>query len=172
MNFMGNRTSISFSITRVVLATAAAVFLAACSSSLNGEELNKQISAELQTRFDVEAVVECPDDIEPEKGAEFECTASDGEGNSLPVHVVQTDDRGNVDWTMAVFNLPIVEETLAPEVSDSVGAEVTVDCPRILVSSLEGSSMDCNVTDDSGAEGLLHITSMDDNGNVDWELNP
>ncbi|MEA2452412.1 MAG: hypothetical protein QOG04_1122 [Actinomycetota bacterium] len=156
-----------------LVVVAAAALLTACSAStLKAEDLNKEISAQLQDRFDVEAVVECPNDIEPKEGGTFECTASDTEGNSLPVQVVQNDDQGNIDWSLDVFNLPVVEETLAPEVSQSVDAVITINCPRILVSSLEGSTMDCDVTDDLGRDGLLRITSLDDQGNVDWELNP
>lgn len=169
---MANRTPIIPRITRVIFVTAAAVLLAACSSSLNADDLNEEISAQLQSEFDVDVVVECPDDIEAEEGASFECTARDEEGNSLSLQVVQSDDQGNVDWTMDVFNLPVIEEELEPEVSSSVDAEITIDCPRILVSSLEGSSLDCSVTDETGGEGLLRITSVDDEGNVEWELNP
>jgi hypothetical protein len=149
-----------------------AVLLAACSSTLDAEDMNEQISAELQSTFDVEATVECPEDVAPEEGAEFECTATDTEGNAIRVQVVQSDDEGNVDWTMEVFNLPVIEEKLEPEVSDAVSAEITITCPRIFVSASEGSSMDCTATDDAGGEGVLRITSLDAEGNVDWELNP
>lgn len=172
VNLMASRTPIMHGTTRVIFVTAVAVLLAACTAALKAVDLNKEISAELQSKFDVEAVVECPDDIEAKKGGSFACTARDEKDNSLSVQVTQSDDQGNVEWSMDTFNLPVIEEELAPEVSRSVDVQVTIECPRILVSSDVGSSLDCSVTDENGGEGILRVTSVDGKGNFDWKLNP
>src|SRR5688500_5401187 len=87
--------------TRVALLIVPLLF-ASCSTSktLEAEDLNEQIAAELQDTFEIEATFDCPEDIEAEEGATFECTAEDTAGTSLPVRVTQTDGDGNVDWTM------------------------------------------------------------------------
>lgn len=148
--------------------------LAACSTSntLEAEDLNEQIAAGLQDMFEIEATVECPDDIEAEEGGTFECTAEDSAGTSLPVQVTQTDDDGNVDWTMDVFDLAVVEDSLEPEVSEAVDAQIDIGCPRVFIETKTGTSFDCPVTDEMDREGIIRITALDEEGQLDWELNP
>lgn len=146
--------------------------LVACTSTLEGGDIEEQVAEDVQEQQGVEVEVVCPDDIEAKEGGEFTCTATDPDGNEIPIKVVQEDDEGNVNWTMNVLNLSAIEESLAPDVTASVGAEVTIDCPAQLVLSEAGNSIDCQATDDLGGEGIIRITATDSEGNVEWELNP
>ena len=152
-------------------AAALALFAAGCSQTLDGGDIEREVAAGVDDQQGVEVEVSCPDDIEAEDGGTFTCTATDSEGTEWDVSVVQQDADGNVEWTMDVLNLQEVEDLLAPEVSTEVGTDVTIECPEVLVSSAQGSTVDCQATDDSG-EGVIRITTTDDEGNVEWELNP
>jgi hypothetical protein len=35
-----------------------------------------------------------------------------------------------------------------------------------------GNTFDCTATDESGTTGAVRLTQKDDEGNVEWELNP
>lgn len=52
-----------------------------------------------QTGAAIESV-ECPDEIAMEAGDEFECTATDDQGNTGVVTVTQDDDQGNITWKL------------------------------------------------------------------------
>jgi hypothetical protein len=91
------------------LAVAAAIALAAC-GTIDGEKLETEIedgvSGDLQ-RFDVTAEsVSCPDDIESETGATFECTLATDSDQELIVEVEVTDgDNGDVEYRFAQKSL-------------------------------------------------------------------
>ncbi len=157
---------------RVLCAAAAlALFVTGCSQTIDGSDVEREVAAGVDDLQSVEVEVSCPDDIEAEDGGTFTCTATDSEGTEMDVNVVQQDADGNVEWTMDVLNLELVEDALAPEVSVEIGTDVAIECPRVLVSSEQGSTIDCQATDSEG-EGVIRITTTDDEGNVEWELNP
>jgi hypothetical protein len=83
---------------RFVIASAAvASLLAACTSTLDTDGLEEQIRALLEERGGpMVTEVTCPEDIEVEAGATFECSAT-GEGAEWIVQVTQADDQGNVE---------------------------------------------------------------------------
>jgi hypothetical protein len=156
----------------VLCAAAVLTVLATgCSQTLEASDIEREVAAGVDDQQGVEVEVSCPDDIKAEDGGTFTCTATDSEGTEWDVDVVQQDADGNVEWTMDVLNLGLVEDQLAPEVSAEVGTDVTIECPEVLVSSAQGSTLDCKATDDSG-EGVIRITSTDGEGNVEWVLNP
>lgn len=159
----------------LTLLLVAGPFIAGCSidfsKSLNVGDVERQVESDLAERRDVEVEVSCPEEVEAESGGEFTCTATDPEGNELDVDVVQEDDDGNVDWDVAMLNMPLIEDDLSRRVSRSVRVPVEISCPRILVSSEAGSTVLCDATDDAGGEGVLLVTT-EGGGDVTWELNP
>lgn len=159
---------------KLVLLLLAAMAMTGCSidfsKSLNVGEVERQVEADLVERRDVEVEVDCPEEVEAEEGGAFTCTATDTEGNELDIEVVQTDDDGNVDWDVRMLNMPVIEEDLSRRVSRSVQVPVEITCPRILVSSEAGATVECEATDDAGREGVLLVTTKDEG--VSWELNP
>jgi uncharacterized protein DUF4333 len=54
---------------------------------------------EEQTGVVIESV-ECPDEVVMEVGNEFECTATDDQGNTGTIVVTQDDDEGNITWRL------------------------------------------------------------------------
>lgn len=85
----------------VAVVAVLAVTGAACSSTLDTQGLEEQIVALLEERGGPEVTeVTCPDDVEAEAGATFECTAT-GDGVEWVVQVTQTDDQGNVEIEIA-----------------------------------------------------------------------
>ena len=54
---------------------------------------------EEQTGVVIESV-ECPNDVPLEAGNEFECTATDDQGNIGTIIVTQDDDEGNITWRL------------------------------------------------------------------------
>lgn len=90
-------------------AVAAAIALAAC-GTIDADKLEGEISdgvnGDLQ-RFDVTAEsVACPDDVESETGAKFECTITTDTDQELIVEVEVTDgDNGDVEYRFAQKSL-------------------------------------------------------------------
>jgi len=88
---------------RGVLALACVAILAgsACSKTLDMPDLEAQIKDGIEEQVDVSiSAVDCPDEVEAETGATFECKAEVSDGSSATVEVTQTDDEGNVDWVI------------------------------------------------------------------------
>jgi outer membrane murein-binding lipoprotein Lpp len=85
---------------RLLLAAAVgALALAGCSTTVNTDDLEGQIAQELEAQAGVRArSVECPDDVAPEAGATFECTATAEDGSTATITVTQQDDQGNLSW--------------------------------------------------------------------------
>jgi Domain of unknown function (DUF4333) len=54
---------------------------------------------EEQTGVVIESV-ECPDEIPMEAGNQFECTATDDQGNTGTIIVMQDDDEGSITWRL------------------------------------------------------------------------
>lgn len=139
--------------------------LSAC-GTLDPESIEGQIAAEIEQQAEVTGVtVECPEGIAPEKGAEFECTATGG--LEAPIKVTQTDDKGGVDWFIEanVLGGP-VETEIATAIDEQTGSEgATVDCPATEVEP--GSQIECVVG--GGGSGTVTVTVDEDEG-VTWEL--
>jgi hypothetical protein len=84
---------------RLLLAAFAALAPVGCSASVDTDALEQQIKQELQAQAGVAASsVECPDDVAPEAGATFECTATTEDGSTATITVTQQDDQGNLSW--------------------------------------------------------------------------
>lgn len=81
----------------VAVAVVVASLGVACSSSLDTDGLEEQIVSLLEERGGPGVTdVTCPEDVEVDAGATFECTAT-GTNVEWVVRVTQTDDRGNVE---------------------------------------------------------------------------
>ena len=83
-----------------VVAVAAVFSLAGCGeSTLDTGEIESKITPEVEQQTGTKNVaVSCPDDIEAEEGAEFECDLTAAGGIEAKVAVTQEDDEGNVHW--------------------------------------------------------------------------
>jgi hypothetical protein len=89
---------------RLTLLAAAPVLgfgLAACSSSIEQDELEQQVSTTIESQFGVAADVTCPGGLDAEVDASTGCTATDpdtGEKISLQITVTSVEgDTANFD---------------------------------------------------------------------------
>ena len=64
-----------------------------------------------------------------------------------------------------------LESEIATGIEQQTGASVTVECPDE-VKIEQGNTFDCAVTDEEGTSATVRVTQKDDEGNVEWELNP
>lgn len=79
---------------------AAALALAACSSTIDSADLESQLTEKLSADAGVDPAkvsVACPDDEESEKGNEFDCTLTAPNGDEVTVNVTITDDDGSFE---------------------------------------------------------------------------
>jgi hypothetical protein len=85
-----------------LVALASAIALAACgATTLDTAELEDEIAAGIEKQTATSAVeVDCPNDIEQEKGLTTECKVSARGGVQATIVATQTDDDGNVDWRL------------------------------------------------------------------------
>jgi hypothetical protein len=80
-----------------------AVFvLAACGDEmLDVDKVESEVAPEIERQTGTRDVaVDCPDDVEIEEGATFECGVSAAGGVEAKVEVTQSDDEGNVVWEL------------------------------------------------------------------------
>jgi hypothetical protein len=90
-----------------IAALALPLLVGACSfsASVGGNLATDKVETEIlngieaQTEAEIDSV-ECPDEVKMEQGNDFECTATDSQGNSAQVQVTQTDDEGNINWEL------------------------------------------------------------------------
>ena len=85
----------------LVAVPALGLGLSGCSSSIEQDELERQVSSTIESQFGVAADVSCPGDLEAEVDASTECTATDpdsGEEIALQITVTSVEgDTANFD---------------------------------------------------------------------------
>lgn len=92
----------------ILLVPFAALSLAACSFSVDSDDLETQISNELaELAGYAPEEIDCPDDLEAEVGATTQCVLTH-EGVSLPVDVTVT----SVEDRNVAFDIEVGEEPL------------------------------------------------------------
>lgn len=86
----------TFIATATLAATAA---LAGCGQqTIETSELEAELKSQLGADAGVEPrSVECPDDIEAEKGRKFDCTLTAPNGDEVRVEVTLTNDEGGFE---------------------------------------------------------------------------
>jgi hypothetical protein len=84
----------------VILGAMLALVTAMNKSNLDTGAAAAQISAQLTAQFKIPISVQCPSHVPLQSGGVFECTASDAQGNQRVVRVTQTDDQGNIKFSL------------------------------------------------------------------------
>ena len=85
---------------RYLLVTGA-LALGACGGedTLDASDIESEVVPQIEKQTGTrDVVVECPDDVEAEEGAVFECDVSAEGGVKAKLKVTQEDDQGNVRW--------------------------------------------------------------------------
>ena len=82
------------------LVVIAAVALAGCGeSTLDAGDIESEVTPQVEEQTGTKDVtIDCPDDIEAEEGADFECDITAQGGVEAKLKVTQEDDEGNVRW--------------------------------------------------------------------------
>jgi hypothetical protein len=89
----------TFARAAVVLCIAFAAV--ACSKSLDMGGLETQLESQLNTQLKTTGItVDCPSDVKAEAGDQFDCTGTLSTGETITVHVTQTDNDGHVTWAV------------------------------------------------------------------------
>jgi hypothetical protein len=74
------------------------VLLAGCSETVDTADLEAKLKDQLGQSAGVEPrSVECPEDIEIEKGKTFDCTLTAPNGDEVRVEVTFTNDEGGIE---------------------------------------------------------------------------
>ena len=61
--------------------------------------LETQLENQLNTQLKTTGItVDCPTDVKAEAGGQFDCTGTLSTGQTITVHVTQTDSDGHVTW--------------------------------------------------------------------------
>ena len=82
---------------RFPLRALAALALAGC-GGLDTDKAESEIESGIREQTGVKDVqVDCPEDVDAEKGGTFRCRAT-AEGERAPVSVTQQDDEGRIRW--------------------------------------------------------------------------
>jgi hypothetical protein len=84
---------------RIAAAAAGVLLLAACGvSEVDIPALEKEIKSGVKEQNGIDVTVECPDQVDWEKGKSFECDVSDEQGTTKKATVTMKDDEGKVAW--------------------------------------------------------------------------
>jgi hypothetical protein len=139
---------------------------------LDVDKGEKLIAAALKEASGMDTTVSCPDNAKLAKDVVMEC---DVKVNNLPgkARVVQTDDQGNVNWTLTegyVFSSK-AEELLRTELGKQIGQAVEANCgsERIRLSE-PGKSFVCDLKAANGDTAKAEVKIKDKEGNVDLKV--
>jgi Domain of unknown function (DUF4333) len=152
-----------------VSTVAAMLVMAACGSdTIDADEVEGEIEQQLSIATSEVASVSCPDDVEEEVGARFECNAKLKGGGKAVVTVTQLD-RSEFRYDVKPGTLKLADDTLEPYLEQALAAEgvgAKVDCPN-LSPVRAGETTTCDVAGAGGRQATLSFTWQDDTGNVD-----
>jgi hypothetical protein len=84
---------------RYLVVIPALAFAACGSDTLDAAEVESEIVPMVEDQTGTRGVaIACPDDVEAEEGAVFECDVTAEGGIEAKLRVTQEDDEGNVRW--------------------------------------------------------------------------
>jgi hypothetical protein len=93
----------------MLLSAAVLLFMvsaaAGCSTilpkKLDVDGLETQLANQLDSSLETTGItVSCPDDLKAETGGEFDCTGTLSTGDTVDIHVKQTDAEGHVTYAL------------------------------------------------------------------------
>ena len=153
---------------RTSLALAFAAFsLAACQRHIDATKVEHSIQTELQGKGVDLRSLKCPKNEPIKQGATFDCEAVDAQGQTLVIHVDQSDQRGTISWKLD--GMIIDTKKVGDSIEQKVGASSDVQCSggtRIL---RVNESFECDATI-AGRPHKVSITLTDKEGSVSWKV--
>lgn len=156
--------------TRLLLLSVLACSVAGCGGKqVDTPKGEAFIAKELRRSLGTEpSSVACPKDIAAEKGASFDCKVTGADGTSGIVKVTQKDGDGNVAISAPFLPTNAYERQLGKEISGQLSADVTLDCPEIVVAR-KSDTFECDATSSTG-KVAVKVTQKDARGNVTYRL--
>jgi hypothetical protein len=73
--------------------------------------------------------------------------------------------------TSSNLDIPKAEQEIAKGIQEQTGETATVECPEP-VEMKQGGTFICTATFTSGLTGTISVEQTDDQGNVNWQLEP
>lgn len=150
-----------------------AVLLPSGCKRLNLRKLEELVSSSIQEKTGVAVTsVTCPEERDLKADDEFECTLVVEGNRTFRVNVKQTDDDGNVSWSVPqILDPTVLAETLAAKVRERAeGGEVEVDCGTRSILADKGATFTCAVRPAEGPELSFTATVTDDDVSLSWDV--
>lgn len=168
---------------QILLISALAGLLAACSNTLEPKKLNTEKLEDIfkngiEERHNLDVTsVSCPEEVEIEEGATFECTAVTSDSDRSSVFVTQENDEGKVTWKLnpatasnnnndtdssndSPGDLIPTEDPPSPE-PEPTPEEVDPNAPRI-----DGSIVESTIKEQFADQAGIPVRSVDCPQNV------
>jgi hypothetical protein len=111
--------------------------------------------------------VDCPDDVNAEKGTRFACEVTAADGSKATIDVEQTSDEGNIDVSAPLLQTRITEEFITESLRKFSGRRATVDCPDLVLAKPSGTQLTCKSS--SGANRRIAV-KVDAQGQITWDI--
>ncbi len=153
--------------TAVVAAALCLLTIPSCKPRLDAKKIEKSIGSEFEAKDIKLRSITCPANVPIKQGDKFDCEASDSEGQSLVVHVEQTDNAGSISWKLdgMIINMQKVGDSIEAK----VGQSADVKCPEMNMILRVNESFTCDATI-AGGPHKVAITLTDSSGNVAWKV--
>lgn len=164
-------------VAAVVLGSVVGVLLGSCAQEpdqLDPDSAERQIAGALAgVVAPPVAEVRCPAPVRLEEGGEFDCEVVLGAGGgTLPVRVVQRDDRGTLEVLpeRAVLSARQVADELRSSLGETFGRSFQVDCGTEPATVREpGEQLICRARD-QGSRRSVAVTIVDERGSLSFEI--
>ena len=139
------------------------------SDTVDATKVEQEIQKQLSTATATVASVSCPDDVEQEEGARFECTAKLEGGGKAVLTVTQGKGSNDFSYAVKAGTMELADNSIEPYLEKQLkaqGVSAQVDCPA-LSPVKTGETVTCAMTTTGGRQTTLTFTWEDDDGSVD-----
>ena len=161
----------------LLLLAVALIAASGCRATIDMDKAGRSISEGITQQMGLAvAAVTCPAESRPLKAGDvFECTAKARDGGNLIVEVTQTDDQGNVSWTVVrsenLYDMEAAAATIRQGIAGQTGVEATVSCGASRWrTGKPGDTFACEAEDDAGEVQAVVVTVTDAAGGISWTL--
>jgi Domain of unknown function (DUF4333) len=155
-------------VTRLVLLSAALAAGCGGDDTVDADQVEQGIEDSLSTATTEIQSVSCPDDVEKQEGAKFDCAAKLAGGKATVV-VTQTG-RNDFGYAFKPGSVQLADDVVEPAVEQALAgrgvADAQVDCPE-LMRVADGETATCAATGANGRTTELTFTWSDDSGTID-----
>jgi hypothetical protein len=180
------RTSPAQALAKGPLRTAAwiallgllAGIMTACNQIIDDQKVEDAISDGLKKQIGVDTKsITCPEDRPIKAQDKFTCDVevddSTFDGSKFVVNVTQKDDEGNVEWNAeGLLSLDAIEKQVTEGIAQQLQVEVKTECGPAYKVAKKGDRFECQASDSSGVSKAVAIEVIDNEGNVNWSVQP